>query len=255
MSKTCMWCGSSNNLSVVRLWESRIEACDECKEKIANHICLKCGHRCEENIFVGGYCEDCARKLTRYREKSLNNEMRLQSYRREGQNLIDDKKNGQWVQGLFSTNKIQMTQTEDQLAQIGYKKQLLEIVKESETSEVYGRNGYALKRLGVQRDTLSAMTIYHEDLENFLESYSKMLISESDDEYRYVIVFLDAALDNMTVEEKTRLIGYGSHYFLLKINSDQKIGSDENDTSYTLLDYLAERVNKANGIRSKAERQ
>lgn len=260
MLKSCEFCGkqldSSKQLIVRTIWEKKFKVCKDCQSRLNKHICLRCGRKVPEQILIGGNCESCTDKLLKFRESKENNEMDLQvltGNSKFGDASIDSKENRPWIQGLFSTNKIQMRQTDDSLSKTDYSSLVEKLIEESEEAELNGRVGFAQRRYGVQESSRDKLIQYGEDLENFLELHSKKLISVKTDDkgnsyYAYSIVFIDEAIDNMTLRERVNISGYESHFFLIENNNFQNISDSEKDKNMTLLKRIADHVNKLNGI-------
>lgn len=258
MIKSCEFCGkqlnSKKDLIKRMIWERDFKVCQDCQDRLDKHICLKCGRKVPEQLIIGGYCESCYNKLVKFRTTKENNNIDLQLMVESSKYKdvsIDDKDNGLWVSGTFSTNKIQMTQFDDSISHKDYKSLVEKLIDESEYSEMHGTIGYASRRYGVQQDNKDQLMLYKEDLENFLEAYSKKLIelAKTDDGIvysKYSIVFIDEAIENMTLKERINIIGLGSHFFLIENDASQIRNSSKDNENTSLLKSIADQVNLVN---------
>ena len=222
MACSCEWCGQQLESSdvVKRLdWARTINICKKCQQAKDEHRCIRCGSIKYNDILTNGLCEECSYELLVYREKELNDSIAQLSDDIDWQ--LDDREKV-WRSKLFSTSKIQMSDTELSL-QGTKEKQILDILlKEQEAVDFQCRQGFAMRKYGIQSETYDDMLLYANELQSLLERYSKkLLIPDKVNRVMYTIVFLDKAMYTMQVSERTSLLGDGDHFFLLPLKQEQ----------------------------------
>lgn len=215
MKHRCEWCGETVDKFEIteRIdWARPVKICKKCSEYKSKHKCVICNMIKPNQILINGVCEDCQEEMLTYRQKEANNGItQLES----SQNYVVDSKETIWRNKRFSTNKIQMNNTDQFQQGLDLVRIVTQMVKDQQKFERTFEKGYALKEFGISSRNYQQILSYGDDLQNFLEKHSKKLLSSNNKQY--TIVFLDESIESLTDDQRISLEGSDTHFFLLEV--------------------------------------
>lgn len=186
-------------------------------------------------IIINGICEDCSEEARIYKQKEYNNSITQLD---TSDNQIIDSKEAIWRNEMFSTNRIQMDDTEQVQSGIDIEKIVDKMIEDQRQFQKTFKPGYALKSFGISESTRQDILIHRDELQQFLEKHSKKLLDTNNK--KYTLVFLDACIDNLTDKQRIGLEGSETHFFLLDItNCDIEIAySNVKDIQKETNEYI-----------------
>lgn len=251
MVYACNWCGiaagQQDSLKPHRDWARKISLCDKCQSCKKENRCVRCNQIKPNQILINGNCEDCYSEMIAYREREQNNNLGLIGNSNIKQD-IDSKENKLWRSELFSTSRVQMHTTDSQLGEVENTDLIGMILRESTEVDQSCRVGYAMAEYGISHENKQQLMRYSEELEVFLDRYSKHLVlpERFTNNKRYTLIFLDKAIDNMPLEKRVQLIGDGSHFLLAELDSSVRISDKKKNVIQTFVNRYITKFNEAN---------